>query len=327
MTLSNPQGERRGAFRCSCDLESPPAPSPTTTRRSRSPTLRSSRAATWCSPSPATTPPRPARPSTTRSRWAAPRLRHHRPLSGTVTFRPADVADRSRSPPVDDLIDEGDETVTVTLSNPQGRGRGGPGAACHDVPPGTITTTTPRISISPTTVSEGGDLVFTVTRALDSEASQTVDYTVTLGSAEAGDISGALTGTVTFAPGDLRRRSPLPPVDDLIDEGDETVTVTLSNPQGERRGGPGAACHDVPPGTINDDDTSISISPTTVVGGRRPGVHRHPLPAPPRTARPSTTRSRWAAPRLRHPGSLYRHRHLRARRARQDDHRRRRSTT
>ena len=43
--------------------------------------------------------------------------------------------------------------------------------------------------------------MFTVTRTPPPTTNQTVDYTVTLGTPKARDITGALSGTVTFAPG------------------------------------------------------------------------------------------------------------------------------
>ena len=57
------------------------------------------------------------------------------------------------------------------------------------------------IAINDTSVTEGGNLVFTLTRSTTSDDPQSVDYTVATGTAEGSDITGALSGTVTFAAG------------------------------------------------------------------------------------------------------------------------------
>ena len=112
------------------------------------------------------------------------------------------------------------------------------------------------ITVANASASEGDNLVFTVSRTLDFEDNQTVSYAVSNGTAESGDYDGsadALTGTVTFAPGQLSQTVTIHSVEDSLDEGDETVTVTLSAPTGGAA--PGAAS--VATGTILDDDQSV----------------------------------------------------------------------
>src|SRR4029453_2995956 len=122
-------------------------------------------------------------------------------LSGTVTFAAGETVKTITVGTVNDSIDETDETVTVTLSNPQGV-EVAP-ALGTSVATGTIIDDdSATISIADTSVTESGDLVFTVSRSTTSDAAQSVSYTVNLGSAEATDISGALSGTVTFAAGE-----------------------------------------------------------------------------------------------------------------------------
>src|SRR4029453_5803307 len=122
-------------------------------------------------------------------------------LSGTVTFAAGETVKTITVGTVNDSIDETDETVTVTLSNPQGV-EVAP-ALGTSVATGTIIDDdSATISIADTSVTESGDLVFTVARSTPSDAAQSVSYTVNLGSAEATDISGALSGTVTFAAGE-----------------------------------------------------------------------------------------------------------------------------
>ena len=157
-------------------------------------------------------------------------------LSGTVTFAPGELSKTITVATVGDNIDETNETVTVTLTNPQGASPEATPTLGDAVATGTILDNDQSgISIADTSVTEGGNLVFTVSRTLDSEQSQTVNYAVSLGSAELGDLSGALTGTVTFAPGELSKTITVATVGDNIDETNETVTVTLTNPQGATR--------------------------------------------------------------------------------------------
>ena len=110
---------------------------------------------------------------------------------------------------------------------------------------------------------------FTVTRAGDTSAAGTVDYAVTFPgggfSADASDLSSALTGTVSFNAGETSKVLTLQIVADSNPEADEGFTVTLSNPSaggtlGDSRG----------IGTIVNDDGSppfVTISDISQVEG------------------------------------------------------------
>ena len=191
------------------------------------------------------------------------------PLSGTVTFAPGELSKTITVATVGDNIDETNETVTVTLTNPQGTSPEATPTLGDAVATGTILDNDQSgISIADTSVTEGGNLVFTVSRTLDSEQSQTVNYAVSLGSAELGDLSGALSGTVTFAPGELSKTITVATVGDNIDETNETVTVTLTNPQGASPEATPTLGDAVSTGTILDNDQSvISIADTSVTEG------------------------------------------------------------
>src|SRR5687767_6502570 len=196
-------------------------------------------------------------------------------LTGTVTFQPGELSQTITLATIEDLIDETDETVTVTLSNPQGEDPDAtPPVLGNATATGTIRdddASEISISVSGATVDEGGNLVFTVSRTLASEQIQTVDYTITRATGKAGDVGAPLTGTVTFAPGELSQTITLATIEDLIDETDETVTVTLSNPQGEDPDAtPPVLGNATATGTIRDDDASgisISVSGATVDEG------------------------------------------------------------
>src|SRR5207253_1652130 len=101
----------------------------------------------------------------------------------TVTFAPGELSKTITIHTLQDTLDEGNETVTVTLSNPQGDSLAETPALGTAVATGTINDDDQSvISISDTSVTEGGNLVFTVSRTLASEHDQTVSYAVTNGS-------------------------------------------------------------------------------------------------------------------------------------------------
>ena len=110
------------------------------------------------------------------------------------------------------------------------------------------------------------DLTFTITRDGGSSGDVTVDYAATFGSADAGDIIGALpNGTLTFAAGETQKTVTITVAGDTVRESDETVTLTLNNATG------GATITDAEAvGTIvNDDGTpaSVSIGDVSVIEG------------------------------------------------------------
>src|SRR5205085_735788 len=162
----------------------------------------------------------------------------------------------------DDVLDETNETVTVTLSNPTG----------SEVNPtlGTAAATTTildndnatSISIAHDAVSvdeAAGTMTFTVTRTGDAQGTQTVNYALS-GTAGAADVSDAGTGSVTFAQGETTKTITINISDDVLDETNETVTVTLSNPTGSVVNptiGTAAATTTI---LDNDNATSISIA-------------------------------------------------------------------
>ena len=136
-------------------------------------------------------------------------------LSGTVTFAAGQTTQTVTVATVCNSIDENDETVTVTLSNPSGTQT----PFGESVATGTIVDNdSATIAINDTSVTEGGNLVFTLTRSTTSDDPQSVDYTVATGTAEEPDITGALSGTVTFAAGQTTQTVTVATVCESIDE-------------------------------------------------------------------------------------------------------------
>ncbi len=91
-----------------------------------------------------------------------------------------------------------------------------------------------ELAVADARAVEGRDetIDFAVTLAPASPAAVTVDYATADGSATAGEDYTAASGTLTFAPGETSKTVAVPVLDDAIDEGEETFTLTLSAASG-----------------------------------------------------------------------------------------------
>ena len=90
------------------------------------------------------------------------------------------------------------------------------------------------LSVADARAEEGTDatLDFAVTLDRSSTGTVTVEYATSDGTATAGDDYTATSGTLTFAPGDREKTIAVPVLDDANDEGEETMTLRLSNASG-----------------------------------------------------------------------------------------------
>ena len=181
--------------------------------------------------------------------------------SGTVTIAAGDDDETIVIDLVSDVTPEPAENFFVTLSNPDtaviadGEGEG----EITDSDAGTA----PTLSVDdPEVVENAGPMTFVVTRG-GGTTTRTVraDYNVTNGTAGAGDYT-ATSGTIEIDPTETSANITVAVNDDAIDEVDETLTVTLSNPSN-------ATLADATgTGTIDDDDgPQITITDETVTEG------------------------------------------------------------
>ena len=122
---------------------------------------------------------------------------------------------------------------------------------------GPSTTSQPLLSISDAFATEGSAVEFAVTMSKAAEAAVTVQYSTADGTATAdanaidgADYAAASNQTVTFAIGETTQTISVPTGGDSVDEGDETFTVTLSDPSGSAALGATVSAT----GTIVDDD-------------------------------------------------------------------------
>ena len=92
------------------------------------------------------------------------------------------------------------------------------------------------LSVADARAEEGTDGAIDFTVALSRAGSETVtvDYTTADGTATAGQDYTATSGTLTFSPGETEKTVSVPLLDDAVDEGEETLTLRLSNAAGAR---------------------------------------------------------------------------------------------
>ncbi len=92
------------------------------------------------------------------------------------------------------------------------------------------------LSVQDAEANEGTDTTvdFTVTLNRASADTVTVDYETSNGTATADEDYTATSGTLTFAADDLSKTVSVPILDDALNEGNETFTLTLSNASGAR---------------------------------------------------------------------------------------------
>ncbi|MFO0691188.1 MAG: PQQ-dependent sugar dehydrogenase [Myxococcota bacterium] len=171
--------------------------------------------------------------------------------SGTLTF-PGGVTTQTIDVAIlGDLLDEADETFTVSLSGAGGNASIGDGSAT-----GTIRDDDPlpALSIADAQRNEGDSgtapLDFTVTLSPASGRSVTVPYTAANASASAGSDYVAASGSLVFTAGQTSRTLSVSIRGDALVELDETFTVTLGAPTNATLADATAT------GTIVNDDSS-----------------------------------------------------------------------
>ena len=123
---------------------------------------------------------------------------------------------------------DGSGAVTITLpagavETPDGRSLAGAVSASVAGPVG--------VSVADAEVDEGAGalLSFAVALSRAAEVAMTVDYATSDGSALAGSDYTAASGTLSFAAGESSKTVEVSVLDDDHDEGEETLTLTLSN--------------------------------------------------------------------------------------------------
>lgn len=174
--------------------------------------------------------------------------------AGSVTFDPGETEQFVTILVQGDAIVEPDETFFVNLT-------GATNATIEDEQGlGTIQNDegVPTLAIDDVSLAEGDagttDFVFTVTLSAQSATEVTVDYATADDTAEEPGDYTAISGQLTFAPGEVTQTVTVEVAGDTTLEGDETFFVDLMNPSG-------AAFTDAQGlGTIENDDGQPAIS-------------------------------------------------------------------
>ena len=124
-----------------------------------------------------------------------------------------------------------DAAATVTLRLPAGAASTADGRTLSERVTATITGR-PGVSVADARVKEakGAKLAFEVTLSAAADKRVMVQYATSDGSAVAGEDYKAKSGRVAFQPGETAKTIEVKVFDDAHDEGEETLTLTLSEP-------------------------------------------------------------------------------------------------
>lgn len=174
--------------------------------------------------------------------------------SGTLNWAAGDSTAKTFTVTInDDSIYEGDETVSLALSNPVGAVIGTGSATLTIIENDPVTSPTLAFSAANYTVTENGTrATITVSRGGSSIGAVSVNYSTTPGSATSGKDYYTTSGLLSWPAGDMTNRSfNVSIIDDTTTEGDETVNLALTNPSGASLGSNASATL-----TITDNDSS-----------------------------------------------------------------------
>ncbi|NBT41666.1 MAG: hypothetical protein EBT20_14575, partial [Alphaproteobacteria bacterium] len=162
--------------------------------------------------------------------------------SGNLVFAPNETSKSFSVPIIDNEVYEEAETFSVNI--------GLVGESLGTIANGSATVTinddeaVPQISITDLALTEGqsGDLIVSVSNAAEQEI--TLDYATVDGSATNQDYN-QISGSLTFASGELEKTISVTTLDDALDENEESFTLELSN---------------LNIGTFSDSSASITIA-------------------------------------------------------------------
>ena len=172
--------------------------------------------------------------------------------AGTVTFAAGDMQQTISLATVDDSVDEADETVEVTLTDADDPAYdlGTPSTAMGAITDDDLPLTT--VAAERSTVTEGAEAVFVLTRAGVVTEELAVTFTVTGGDAV---LSGTPPTAATFGVGRTTVRLPLATTDDTTDEPNAALTLTLTDGAAYDLGAPSAATV-----TVADNDAAPTVT-------------------------------------------------------------------
>jgi len=187
--------------------------------------------------------------------------------SGALTFNPGMTNRTFTVPILNDTVYEGIESFNLTLSAPANAVLGAnaiaTAAIVDDDPLPTIQFSATAFSVN----ESAGSAVITATLSNASALTTTVNYATSNGTAFSGSDYTFTSGTLTFGPGVTTRTFTVPIINDTANEGNEALSLGLSNPTNAVLVAPTNATL-----TITDNDGSggpvvLAIVPTTTTVG------------------------------------------------------------
>ncbi|MBU4365988.1 MAG: hypothetical protein KKF10_02525, partial [Verrucomicrobia bacterium] len=167
-------------------------------------------------------------------------------IRGVLNWPDGDTSERIITIKIsDDLMDEPNETFSVKLWNAVGVELGNRDTAAvtivdndNNPEPGTVQFSPSSYSVN----EDAGTVTLTVTRTGGSFGSASVDYTTSDGTASTGSDYTSRSGSLSWSDGDTSSKTITVSItDDILDENNETFTVTLSNAVGAGLGSPSSA--------------------------------------------------------------------------------------
>jgi hypothetical protein len=174
--------------------------------------------------------------------------------SGRIDFPPGQTMGGIQLMIINDGLEEPDETIELTLSNPSGVDLG------TDMEVVTIAANIlPRVSFTTDTMSgmENASVMIDVQLDKESEIPVSVEYTFA-GTATQGADYTLMAGTITFPAHSTSQQLALGVVDDALNEDNETVAIALANPTNALLGAFPSITD-----TIIDDDAEPDVSIST----------------------------------------------------------------
>lgn len=185
-------------------------------------------------------------------------------LSGSLTIPKGSSSATISVAPIWDKINDGNETVIVTLTSSSLYSIGASGSATVTIIDSDLPTVSASASVASVSEKSSQSGLIVVSRVGLTTSALTVGYTVS-GTAVSGTDYTALTGSVTIPIGATSANITVTPLWDAVYDGDKTVVVTLSSSSLYTISSPGAATvtivdSDLPTVTIAPSASSISES-------------------------------------------------------------------
>jgi hypothetical protein len=170
-------------------------------------------------------------------------------VSDVLTFDPGETSQTFNVAITDDALDEPNENLNLTLSGPENAVLGAPSSAVLTIVDNDAPVTVQFDAATYSVEETAGTATITVTLSAPSGLAVEVDYATSAGTATAEDDYTSKSDRLLFAPGETSQTFSITIMDDTEAEGDETVNLTLSNPDDATLGDPATATL-----TILDDE-------------------------------------------------------------------------